>query len=849
MVKARPAATATNGPPVAMSPRNAPPNHNQYGGDDVGFLSSILCGDPDIVLCDASPNEVDFDVNPTGVYVALHTKQWNLACERVKIYPREASTWVVRYGSPESAAGCASGVGRSSSDVDRSGAQGGAALAMATSPQSGGGSAAALGAKVLRWRMLPLHASLLFGAPDEVVRTFLKAYPAGISEHDDQGMLPLHLAFRVGSSEEIVLMLLEKYPEAIERVDYKGRLPSMLAPKDALGYGDSIAEAYVRGPSYYYWSARVATSDRMRSETAMTAKIKQLEESARLSTERDKDTLNTTQQQLTEEIKSLSINNVELKERLVWYENKYHGAEEKEKILVDHTNSLAERLRLTSLSEEHLATKLAKLEAKLNGKEAELENARATAAEEKVLLESQIIELEQCFTEEGYKVKSLAENLEKKVLESNEMKAQFEKERQLFGKQIDASKDCLMELIASSKEDKRIFEQESKELRNQLLGLQSEVQRASMSEKQMFEQDSQELRRQLKEIQSEVQRASENSKRASNEPPQPIILPQSLNDRLEDLQREVANNARSFMSRVDGLEAEEQHQRDWVIQRQASTTRKIEERMHDLHKEVGSKNIEDRLDSLHKEVVNARSFVNHGSSVVKNMHVEPTVPVSASSSVSERSIVRHQQPHQHRHHHQHMNLAQGNSPKKNARQTKTSHHRVSMVQPPSPHQRQSRQPDHTFEDEEEEPFDARLDLAHSYSSKKNARQSKMTHQKVFMVQPLSPHQRQGRQPDDAFEDEEEEPFDTYVSTKSTASLAGNQSREESDVDGVTMFSHESDVDTAMALGELTEEQRDALESLDLGGTREEIAVMLAKVPGLTMNQVNLLVDVASSLTA
>merc|ERR1719253_1308044 len=291
----------------------------------------------------------------------------------------------------------------------------------------------------------------------------------------------------------------------------------MLAPKDALGYGDSIAEAYVRGPSYYYWSARVATSDRMRSETAMTAKIKQLEESARLSTERDKDTLNTTQQQLTEEIKSLSINNVELKERLVWYENKYHGAEEKEKILVDHTNSLAERLRLTSLSEEHLATKLAKLEAKLNGKEAELENARATAAEEKVLLESQISELEQCFTEEGYKIKSLAENLEKKVLESNEMKAQFEKERQLFGKQIDASKDCLMELIASSKEDKRIFEQESKELRNQLLGLQSEVQRASMSEKQMFEQDSQELRRQLKEIQSEVQMASENSKRASNE--------------------------------------------------------------------------------------------------------------------------------------------------------------------------------------------------------------------------------------------------------------------------------------------------------------------------------------------
>jgi hypothetical protein len=40
-----------------------------------------------------------------------------------------------------------------------------------------------------------------------------------------------------------------------------------------------------------------------------------------------------------------------------------------------------------------------------------------------------------------------------------------------------------------------------------------------------------------------------------------------------------------------------------------------------------------------------------------------------------------------------------------------------------------------------------------------------------------------------------------------------------------------------------------LESLDLSGDRDQIAEMLGRVPGLTKNQVNLLVDVASSLAA
>ena len=336
---ARVPTTGINGRPVAISPRKMVTSYPQIdessGG---GIFSSFLCGGHDgpFLLCDGSPrnkNEVNFDINPTGVYVAVHTKQWQLAVDRVKIYPREASTWVVRYGNPDTTNDGAATV---MSD----------GIMTVASPRSG--VTMMRGQKSIRWRMLPLHASLLFNAPIDVVKTLIKIYPAGCSAHDDQGMLPLHLAFRAGSSEEIVLLLLEKYPEAIERVDCKGRLPSMLAPKDALDYGDTIEEAFVRGPAYYYWASRVATADRLRSERAMTAKIKQLEEDARVNNEQGKEMLDKTEKQLTEEIEALSISNVELKERLVWYETKYDGVDEKEKVLVDHTNSLAERLRLVS---------------------------------------------------------------------------------------------------------------------------------------------------------------------------------------------------------------------------------------------------------------------------------------------------------------------------------------------------------------------------------------------------------------------------------------------------------------------------------------------------------------------
>jgi hypothetical protein len=513
--------------------------------------------------------------------------------------------------------------------------------------------------------MLPIHAAIIFGAPAEVVKVLIKAYSAGCSAHDDQGMLPLHLAFRSGSSEEIVLTLLDAYPEAIERVDYKGRLPSMLAPKTSMSYGDIISEAFIKGPAYYYWASRVATADRTRSETAMTKQIKQLEEKVRASNEAGKAVLDKTEKELTEEIEALSVENVELKERLVWYETKYDGADEKEKVLVDHTNSLAERLRLTSLSEEHLATKLAKLEAKLQEEEADMEQAKTTAEGEKMELTARVATLEEKLAEKENEATSLNEKLEKKTNEADEMKAHFEKERQLFEKQVDASKECLMELIASSKEDKRMFEE-------QIQALQSNVQQASVDERRMFEEDSQELRRQLVIIQNEVQKATAAASHGASA--SVVRVSSSLEERLDSLQQEVANHTRSCTH-------------------------------HELH--------------THMEVE-------------EEHYNEPEMHAVQSSKASPRQ----------------------------------------------------------------------------------------------------------QQPEDNIH--EENAFDTYVSTTST----DDQMR-----DDLEAFSQESDVDAAIALGRLTDEQRVALEQLDLSGSREEIAAMLARVPGLTKNQVKLLVDVALSFTA
>ncbi|KAL7554675.1 hypothetical protein ACHAWF_018217 [Thalassiosira exigua] len=745
-------ATGINGRPVAISPRAAAhPSPIMVDGhpEAGGVLASLFCDGPSSFLpCDGSPrpDEVDFDINPTGVYVAVHTKQWELARERVKIYPREAATWVARYGSggsggsgdsggiPDAAAGTSSFGERIAATSPRSAGTAPPPPLHPLSPRGGGGGNGG-GPKVLRWRMLPLHAAMLFGAPPDVVKALIKAHPAGCSARDDQGSLPLHLAFRSGASEEMVLLLLDAYPQAIERSDNKGRLPSMLAPRQTMSYGDLLGEAFVKGPAYYYWASRVASADRARGEAALTRRIHVLEEQLRAAGERSREALETTERRLEGELEALSSENGELKARLDWYETKYDGADEKERVLVDHANSLAERLRLTSLSEEHLATKLARLEAKLKSRDVELEEARKAAAGEQLASAERVAALEKALERAERQSQSLAEDLARRSADAEEARKRFEKERRLFERQIDASKECLMELIASSKEDKRMFEEDSRELRRQLQALQSDLRKASASEKRMFAEESQELKRQLATIQSDVQRATgvggSGGEAAARE----------LEAKLERLHREVTGEARSFESRV-GAGAHRGRRRS-----SRSPARDAE----------GSGSF-----GTEREATGARAIGRRG---IGTSQTDDAVRPDASGIVA--SNVRHS----------------------------------NSVSPGSNAQRSG-----------------------SLSPRTNA----------------APKSMKPRQP---FQEEDPFAFDTYVSTKSSRRSGARQARDDDDC-----YSHPSDVVTALALGELTEEQRLALERLDLGGSREEITAMLSRVPGLTENQVKLLVDVASSIT-
>ncbi len=127
--------------------------------------------------------ECDYDTNPTVLYQAIEAKQWDYAASLFtkNLCEGQSGTWVVR-------------------------------------KETNG---------KLRWRLLPLHAAIIFGSPLTLVECLLADHPAAAQCKDDQGMLPLHLAFRNegSASWEIIEELVTAYPQAIFVKDRKGRTP------------------------------------------------------------------------------------------------------------------------------------------------------------------------------------------------------------------------------------------------------------------------------------------------------------------------------------------------------------------------------------------------------------------------------------------------------------------------------------------------------------------------------------------------------------------------------------------------------------------------------------------------
>eukprot|EP00984_Skeletonema_dohrnii_P013397 scaffold5545_cov91-Skeletonema_dohrnii-CCMP3373.AAC.1 len=134
---------------------------------------------------DPLASEVDYDKNPTDLFQALEARQWEYALSMVgndsKHFKKDCSTWVVAKGKKKGAA--------------------------------------------LRFRALPLHAAVVFGAPDNLTKAVLEAYPLAARGRDVKGRLPIHLACEHDVSDEVLLLLVNAFPKAFYAKDKLEKTP------------------------------------------------------------------------------------------------------------------------------------------------------------------------------------------------------------------------------------------------------------------------------------------------------------------------------------------------------------------------------------------------------------------------------------------------------------------------------------------------------------------------------------------------------------------------------------------------------------------------------------------------
>lgn len=138
---------------------------------------------------------LNYDEGATMLYNLIEEREWKAVVVRATKTPLEAATWIYRREK----------------DGER-----------------------------LRWKQLPLHAAIVFGANEVVVHALLRSFPEAAEMTDDQGMLPVHLAFRHNANEEIIDMLLKIYPEGANLRDRKGRVPITLVRVSDDGESSSL---------------------------------------------------------------------------------------------------------------------------------------------------------------------------------------------------------------------------------------------------------------------------------------------------------------------------------------------------------------------------------------------------------------------------------------------------------------------------------------------------------------------------------------------------------------------------------------------------------------------------------
>lgn len=315
------------------------------------------------------PNERDFDKNPTVLFALLQKKEWEAAIERAGSNSDEASVWVSRKEKD----------GR------------------------------------LRWRLLPIHAAIVFKAPENVIEALLKAFPKGAETKDDQGMLPIHLSFRNAATEGTVKQLLAAYPNSIDVKDRKGRVPLVLAQASSSPYKDAYLRALER---------ECEPSEEVKSAAATERATVTAEQRA---------IFDTTMMQMKEthehEMAALKLKaenkEKELQAKLAEMEQEFLKSQETSQILVDHVNSLEAQLNTRSDTERFLATKIATLDTSLKSTEKGREEV-----EFKLRLENEALIAER----DGYKSKydELESALKESQTKLTESVKLFEKREEEF---------------------------------------------------------------------------------------------------------------------------------------------------------------------------------------------------------------------------------------------------------------------------------------------------------------------------------------------------------------------------------------------------------------------------------
>jgi len=162
--------------------------------------------------------ECDYDVNPTKLFMYLQQRAWAKALHHLQSNQNESSMWVYRKVKTPTP----------STDDDANVVNSSTALVVVPQEEED-----AVVTPQYRWRLLPLHAAIVLGAPTEIIQAIISSYPNAARETDERGSLPVHLAAsRLDvdpEGEKVVLQLFGVYPDSIDVQDRKGRTPPELA--------------------------------------------------------------------------------------------------------------------------------------------------------------------------------------------------------------------------------------------------------------------------------------------------------------------------------------------------------------------------------------------------------------------------------------------------------------------------------------------------------------------------------------------------------------------------------------------------------------------------------------------